>query len=89
MIVPDVNLLVYAYDSKAPHHPRARAWWEGLLGRRDRCGVAGHGPFQRHRFRQISGPAIAESPGDGLTRPSRSATAGSELSGTKLAAGSD
>jgi len=26
MIVPDVNLLVYAYDSKAPHHPQARAW---------------------------------------------------------------
>ena len=35
MIVPDVNLLVYAYDSKAPHHPQARAWWEGLLGRRN------------------------------------------------------
>jgi len=39
MIVPDVNLLVYAYDSKAPHHPRARAWWEGLLGRREPVGI--------------------------------------------------
>jgi toxin-antitoxin system PIN domain toxin len=39
MIVPDVNLLVYAYDSKAPHHPRARAWWEGLLSRREPVGI--------------------------------------------------
>lgn len=31
MIVPDVNLLVYAYNSDAPHHNAARNWWEGLL----------------------------------------------------------
>lgn len=28
MIVPDVNLLVYAYNSTAPQHQRARVWWE-------------------------------------------------------------
>lgn len=31
MIIPDVNLLVYAYNRDAPHHAEARAWWEELL----------------------------------------------------------
>lgn len=31
MIIPDVNLLIYAYNSDAPHHERAKGWWEGLL----------------------------------------------------------
>ena len=36
MIVPDINLLVYAYNSDAPFHDEARGWWENCLsGRRD------------------------------------------------------
>ena len=31
MILPDINLLVYAYNSDAPHHQRARTWWEASL----------------------------------------------------------
>ncbi len=31
MIIPDVNLLVYAYSRDAREHERARAWWERLL----------------------------------------------------------
>lgn len=31
MIVPDVNLLVHAYNSESRIHPAARAWWEALL----------------------------------------------------------
>lgn len=31
MIVPDINLLLYAYDSDSPFHDRAREWWEDLL----------------------------------------------------------
>jgi toxin-antitoxin system PIN domain toxin len=31
MLIPDVNLLVYAYDADAPHHALAREWWEGAL----------------------------------------------------------
>ena len=31
MIVPDVNLLVYAYNADAPAHRAARNWWEELL----------------------------------------------------------
>ncbi len=38
MILPDLNLLVYAYNSDAPAHRRARAWWEDCLS--DRRAVA-------------------------------------------------
>lgn len=31
MIVPDVNLLVYAYNAEAPHHAGSRAWWEAVM----------------------------------------------------------
>ena len=31
MILPDINLLVYAYSADAPLHPAARTWWEGCL----------------------------------------------------------
>lgn len=31
MIVPDVNLLVYAYNATSPQHARASAWWERLM----------------------------------------------------------
>lgn len=31
MIIPDVNLLVYAYNSDAPSHRQALSWWEGCI----------------------------------------------------------
>lgn len=31
MILPDVNLLVYAYNADAPLHGQARRWWETCL----------------------------------------------------------
>jgi predicted nucleic acid-binding protein len=31
VIVPDINLLVYAYNADAPDHERARTWWEETL----------------------------------------------------------
>ena len=31
MILPDVNLLVYAYNEDAPHHAAAKIWWEDCL----------------------------------------------------------
>jgi len=31
MILPDINLLVYAYNSDAPGHGSAREWWETCL----------------------------------------------------------
>lgn len=36
MILPDVNLLVYAYNSGATQHDASREWWESCLsGSRD------------------------------------------------------
>ena len=31
MIVPDVNLLLHAHDSRSRRHDTARQWWEGLM----------------------------------------------------------
>ena len=31
MIIPDLNLLVYAYNSDAAHHQQAKIWWENLV----------------------------------------------------------
>jgi toxin-antitoxin system PIN domain toxin len=31
MLVPDINLLVYAYNADAPAHAAAKRWWEGAL----------------------------------------------------------
>ena len=31
MIIPDVNLLIYAYDQGSPFHARAAKWWGACL----------------------------------------------------------
>lgn len=31
MIIPDINVLIYAADDTSPHHPVARRWWEETL----------------------------------------------------------
>jgi toxin-antitoxin system PIN domain toxin len=31
MIIPDVNLLIYAHDEASPSHGKARQWWETAL----------------------------------------------------------
>lgn len=38
-MIPDVNLLVYAYNADAPHHEEARDWWEACLSERQTVGV--------------------------------------------------
>ena len=35
MILPDANLLLYAYDRSSPYHAKARPWWEACLSGRD------------------------------------------------------
>ena len=40
MIVPDLNLLVYAYSDGAPVHESARRWWEGLVNGTERVGIS-------------------------------------------------
>ena len=40
MIVPDINLLVHAYNSQSAVHAQARGWWEDLLNGTDPVGLA-------------------------------------------------
>lgn len=40
MIVPDVNLLLYAYDAESRFHPEARGWWQRCLGGTEPVGLA-------------------------------------------------
>lgn len=39
MIIPDINLLVYAYNSDAPFHDQSRVWLEGCLSGRTQIGL--------------------------------------------------
>jgi toxin-antitoxin system PIN domain toxin len=39
MIVPDINLLLYAHLDAFAQHAQARAWWEGLLNGRTEVGI--------------------------------------------------
>lgn len=40
MIVPDVNLIVHAYNAGSPLHAGARAWWEESLSEPSPVGIA-------------------------------------------------
>ncbi|MFN0277275.1 MAG: TA system VapC family ribonuclease toxin [Pyrinomonadaceae bacterium] len=40
MILPDVNLLIYAYNSGDPHHAAAKPWLEGLFNGDDQFGLS-------------------------------------------------
>jgi toxin-antitoxin system PIN domain toxin len=39
VIVPDANLLLYAYDGSSPFHERARLWWEECLSGQETVGL--------------------------------------------------
>ncbi|MCP5522006.1 MAG: type II toxin-antitoxin system VapC family toxin [Verrucomicrobiales bacterium] len=39
MIIPDVNLLVYAHNDRAPAHRAAKDWWEDCLNGRTPVGI--------------------------------------------------
>ena len=39
MIVPDLNLLIYAYNDGVPFYPPAKRWWEGLLNGVEPIGI--------------------------------------------------
>lgn len=40
MILPDVNLLIHAYNLRSAVHREARAWWEGHLNGAQPVGLA-------------------------------------------------
>jgi toxin-antitoxin system PIN domain toxin len=40
MILPDINVLIYAHNIRANHHEKARDWWNGCLGGNDGVALA-------------------------------------------------
>jgi hypothetical protein len=40
VILPDINLLLHAYNADSPRHRGARAWWEGLLNGTEPVGLS-------------------------------------------------
>jgi uncharacterized protein len=39
VIIPDINLLLYAYDSSSPFHVKAVAWWQSCLSGTEPIGL--------------------------------------------------
>ena len=39
MIIPDINLLLYAYDAASPVHAKAVAWWQACLSGEEPVGL--------------------------------------------------
>jgi toxin-antitoxin system PIN domain toxin len=39
MIVPDVNLLLYAFNDGSPRYDSAKRWWEDLVNGAERVGI--------------------------------------------------
>lgn len=39
MILPDINLLLYAYNPHSPHHDRAFDWWREALAGEELIGI--------------------------------------------------
>lgn len=39
MILPDVNLLIYAYNAADSRHDKARLWWESAIDGRVPVGL--------------------------------------------------
>lgn len=39
MILPDLNLLIYAHNPQAPHHTSARQWWEDCMNGSEDVGI--------------------------------------------------
>ena len=65
MILPDVNLLVYAYNREMPHHEVARGWWERLMN--DRAAVGVPWAVALGFVRVVTNPRATPRPLDGPT----------------------
>lgn len=60
MIVPDVNLLLYASIDGFPQHANARAWWEDQLSSTTEVGLTAPAVFGFLRI--ATNPRVLESP---------------------------
>ncbi|MBX3126120.1 MAG: type II toxin-antitoxin system VapC family toxin [Polyangiaceae bacterium] len=64
MIIPDVNLLVYAYNFAAPLHVPARQWWEDSVNREQPVGLPWAVVFGFIRL--VTHPSVLAQPLSGL-----------------------
>lgn len=60
MILPDINLLVYAHNELAPMHTAARAWWTALMAEEAAIGIAW--VVAMGFVRLVTHPAVSTSP---------------------------
>ncbi len=60
MILPDVNLLLYAHLDAFPEHARSRRWWEEQLNGRREVGIAAPALFGFVRI--ATNPRVFERP---------------------------
>jgi uncharacterized protein len=60
LIVPDINLLVYAHNEAAALHAPAREWWEGLMSREVPIGLPWAVAFGFVRL--VTHPSVLEDP---------------------------
>lgn len=60
MIIPDVNILVYANDRLSPYHERARTWLEGALCGSDILGLPAVSALGFVRL--LSNPKVVQNP---------------------------
>jgi len=40
MIIPDINLLIYAYDTDSRYHAKAASWWQACLSGTEQVGLS-------------------------------------------------
>lgn len=60
MIIPDVNLPLYAHVDGLPRHVQARRWWERVLSRGEEIGLGGPALFGFLRI--ATNPRILDPP---------------------------
>ena len=60
MIVPDLDLLIYAYNEGSEFHQEARQWWEELVNGTESVGI----PWQVSNgfVRQMTNPRVVKRP---------------------------
>lgn len=69
MILPDINLLLYAHNELAPMHAAARAWWKALMEGDVAVGIAW--AVAMGFVRLVTHPAVSATPitpGEALDR---------------------
>lgn len=69
MIVPDTNLLVYAYDAGSVHHQKAGVWWAACMNGSEAVGLPA--PVVFGFMRLVTHPRVFQQPFSVSTAASR------------------